>query len=359
MQVRRPFLSRANTRRSVLKAAGAALLLSACGRRDAGAAPPNAALKDVAPFPVGACVITSKLRDPAYADLLLRQFSQVTPEWEMKMERILADDGSFRFDAADAIAAFAKAHGLRLHGTTLAWHAQKPAAFERIAGDPKGFAAAYRNYITTVAGRYRGVAVGWDVVNEPIAEDGAYRDCLWSRALGMDYAALAFRHAREADPDAVLFLNDYNLESNPAKLAGFQRLAESLLKQGVPLTGLGTQTHLGADTAKGTAGRAIKSLASFGLPIHVSELDVTTHAAAWRPGADVMDRQARVVGEVAEAFMGLPKSQRYAITIWGVRDSDSWLRHSPYGGADDAPVLFDDAGGAKPAFDAFVSAARG
>ncbi len=351
-------------RRAFLKSACAAVALSACqARPDLSAAAvhaPGAALKDVLACPAGVCATAAELTDPDFTTLLLSQFNQITPEWEMKMERLLADDGSWRWDAADAIADFVRVHRLRLHGTTLVWYAQKPPSFARLDGQGSAFAEAYRHYILTVAGRYRGLAAGWDVLNEPVAEDGdGYRDSLWRRNLGMDHARLAFVHAREADPDALLFLNDYNLETNPKKLDAFQRLLEGLLKSGAPVTGLGTQTHLSADTPPGQAGRAITALARFGLPIHVSELDVSTRATGViPPRADVLRQQARVVGEVADAFFALPAAQRYAFTVWGLRDRDSWLRQPPNAGdGTDRPVLFDDQGRAKPAFDAVVARA--
>jgi endo-1,4-beta-xylanase len=346
-----------------LIAAAPALLLSGC-KGPAIAAPPGPLppLKQVAPFPLGVCAMTGQFSDPDFVRLLTTNASQLTPEWEMKMEAILQDDGRFDYTRPDAVADFTAQHGLRLHGHTLIWHAQSPKAFERIDGAGQPFADAYRTYILAVAGRYRGRVVGWDVVNEAVAEDGnGYRDCLWRKNLGMDYAARAFHHAREADPTVPLFLNDYNLESNPTKRASFMRLAESLLKDRAPLGGLGTQTHLAFDQPPGAIRATIRELASLGLPIHVSELDVSTRGEGVRGKLDMtpmperLAKQARLVGEAAEAFTALPAHQRYAFTVWGLRDKDSWLRHKP-DGADDRPLLFDDAGRPKPAARALVEA---
>ncbi len=345
---------------------GGALALTACkGRaqedssRGRGPPPP---LKSLAPFPVGCAVMSTELADPAFAGLVASHFSQLTPEWEMKMEYILRDDGGFRFDAPDAIAAFARTNGLRLFGHNLVWYAQSPPAFQRIDGAGGAFADAYRNYILAVAGRYRGQAVGWDVVNEPVAEDGdGLRDCLWRKNLGLDYIRLAYDHALEADPSAVLLMNDYNLESRPKKRATFLRLAEDLLKSGAPLKGLGTQTHIDADLQPGALKTAIAELASLGLPIHVSELDVSLNRARspFADRAELGARQDRLYAEAVEAFMGLPTRQRFAFTLWGLRDRDSWLRgrKENSGPTPDAPLLFDDQGQAKPTFWAVADAA--
>ena len=353
------------TRRTVIAALPGAAVLSGCKGHaqepvSASSIPP---LKMVAPFPVGTCVMTSAAGDPDLVNLIATNFSQVTPEWEMKMESILKDDGGFDFTRADAVADFAAQHSLRLHAHTLVWYAQKPVAFERIDGNRAVFENAYRNYIAAVAGRYRGRAVSWDVVNEAVNDDdsGGYRDCLWRRNLGMDYIPEAFRLARAADDQAILFLNDYNLESNPKKRAGFLRLAESLLKAGAPLQGLGTQTHMSIDLAPGMVTTAMRDLASLGLPIHVSELDVSTRIGRFdmTSAADKSLRQARLVHETVEAFMALPPQQRFAITLWGVRDQDSWLQRSPNPPGVDKPLLFDDQGWPKQAAAAFVAALGG
>lgn len=337
-----------------------ALALAACDRKSAAQAaadlPP---LKTLAAFPVGTCVQAVQLDDPAFAALVAAQASQLTAEWEMKMEYIVQDDGSFRFDAPDRIAAFARTHGLRFFGHTLVWYAQSPPAFERLDTGLVGFDVAYRNYIHAVVGRYRGQAVGWDVVNEAVAEDGeGWRDSLWSQRLGkLEHMLLAFRHAREADPDAVLFLNDYNLENLPKKRATFLKLAEALLKAGAPLGGLGTQTHVAADLKAGEMTATLKDLASLGLPIHLSEMDVSLSRVEGliRDPRTLAEGQGRVYAEAAEAFSALPAQQRFAFTHWGLRDKDSWLKREDAG---DTPLLFDDAGQPKPAAAAWAGGLR-
>ena len=347
------------SRRAIITSA---LALSACGPKNAQSQsvpadlPP---LKTVAPFRVGTCVQAMHLADPAMAALLAREVSQLTPEWEMKMEYIVQPDGSFRFDAPDRIAAFARAHGMGLLGHTLIWYAQAPPAFEQLDESRISFVDAYRNYILAVAGRYRGQVVGWDVVNEAVAEDGhGWRDSLWARKLGdFEHIALAYRTAREADPQAPLLLNDYNLEYNPTKRATFLKLAERLLASGAPLTGLGTQMHVAADIAPGQIREMMRDLASLGLPVHVSELDVSlTRAENKLLGrAELSRRQTAVYAEAAEAFMSLPQRQRFAFTLWGLRDGDSWLKKE--NGAD-APAPFDDAGRPKAGAAALVEAFR-
>lgn len=346
------------TRRAAI---GGGLFLAACSRApdQATAAPVvDVPLRSLAHFPIGCAVMTGRLTEPAFTTPLIRHFSQLTPEWEMKMEYICGDDGALRFEAPDAIAAFARSHGLRLHGHTLVWYANAPKAFAELDQRRASFTEAYRNYITNVVTRYRDVAPGWDVVNEPIEDDdtGRLRQSLWSQRLGdTDHIRRALDHAREADPKAVLFINDYNLELYPKKRAAFLSLAETLLKAGAPLGGLGTQTHLAADLPAGAMATCIKDLASLGLALHVSEMDVSV---AWAKGLSrraAETRQAEIYAEAMSAFAALPARQRYAFTLWGLRDADSWQRKDQ---PKDTPLLFDDAGAPKPAFAAVAEAMR-
>ncbi len=218
-----------------------------------------------------------------------------------------------------------------------------------------------RNYIQAIAGRYRGQAVSWDVVNEPIRDDGAgLRDCLFSRNLGQeDYIAHAFAWAREADPAAVLVLNDYDLERTPGKRWTFMRLVERLLKRGVPVQALGTQSHLDIGMDPALCRPAMQELATLGLPIRVSELDVSFQAPGreFLSPAKKLGLQARLYAEVAGGFLELPRHQQLAFVVWGLDDKRSWLRYRTSGGdPSDRPCPFDDEERPKPAFFALADA---
>lgn len=338
------------------------LALAACDRPSvvqARPAPALSPLKSLAPFPVGACARTDQLDDPAWVALALRELSQITPEWEMKMEAIVGDGGALDFVRPDRLVAFAQEHGLRLHGHALIWYAQENPFFQDLP--PARFAAEYNRYIAAVVGRYRGRAVSWDVVNEAVAEDGnGLRSCLWSDRLGADgYMIRAFEQARGADPDAVLFLNDYNLENLPGKGATFLRTVERLLKAGAPVGGIGTQSHLDIEIPAGQIRSWMRDAASLGLPIHVSELDASLRSDRRldaRSPADRLAQQTARVGELAEAFMALPERQRFAFTCWGLRDTDSWLRQGERDDGKDSPLPFDAAGRPNPMAQAMAAA---
>lgn len=345
------------------------LALASCGAGEAPEAAPSSPvrpLKAVAPFPVGAVAMSGQLSDQAWFQLVSTHFSQLTPEWEMKMEYILQRDGSLRFDAPDRLAYFARDVGARLFGHALIWYAQDHPWFTALVDDRPRFIAEHDRYIAEVAGRWRSQIVGWDVVNEPVEDDGSgYRDCVWSQGLGgIDaYIIRAFEQARIAAPEATLFLNDYNLENTPKKGAAFLRLVERLLKAGAPVQGLGIQSHLDIEIPKGQIAAFMHEARQFGLPIHVSELDASLKRGGrmpdLRPRAQRREQQTARVAELAEAFMALPPAQRFAFTVWGVRDSDSWLRRGKRDDGQDSPLLFDDEGRPNPLFGVLTDAFGG
>lgn len=255
------------------------------------------------------------------------------------------------FAAADKIAAFAKANGMALHGHTLIWEKHQPPYFAALDGQ-KSFSAAYRAYVTTVVDHFKGKVRGWDVVNEPILHDGTgLKPSLWGKNLGeVDYIVAAFDAAAEADPDAILFLNEYGLEQFPNKRKNYMKLIDTLLKRGVKLGGVGTQTHLDIGLSDGATKDAIRDLASFGLPIHISEFDLSFGKAPPKLKSLEAKRalQVRRAQEAVDAFYSLPEKQRYALTFWGMLDKDSYLRQPPFSRAGDEPHLFDEEWKPKP-----------
>jgi endo-1,4-beta-xylanase len=348
----------------------APLALAACDRlasaqtAEGRLAPP---LKSLAPFPFGATGMTWQLDQPDWVEQTLRHCSQLTPEWEQKMERTLGPGFSYDFEPSDRVVTFARDNGLRVHGHTVIWYSQGAEVFDDAKLSRARFTAEYDRYIASFVGRYRGRMAGWDVVNEPVAEDGnGLRDCHWSRALGMDgYMVRAFEQAKAADPEAVLFLNEYNLENIPRKGATFLKLVERLLRLGAPIGGIGTQSHLDIEIPAGQITTFMRDAASLGLPIHVSELDFPMQRDGGRmpdlrSTAQRRAEQVARVGELAEAFMALPERQRYAFTTWGLRDTDSWLvRAEGKNRPDESALLLDAQGRANPAYHAVAEAFAG
>lgn len=223
-----------------------------------------------------------------------------------------------------------------------------------------------KDWIQATVNHFKEKVHAWDVVNEvftdgtPVLRNGTSTGdtYYWAQYLGRDYIARAFRYAREADPTADLFINDYNLESNPAKLDSVINLAAALKAAGVPVTGIGTQMHISTSTTNSSIDQMMQKLAATGLKIRVSELDIRVGnggTAGTPPPAAALSAQAALFNYVVAAYKKhIPVVQRAGITVWGVTDNTSWL----YNNGADYPLLYDKAYNRKPAYTGFLSALK-
>ena len=225
--------------------------------------------------------------------------------------------------------------------------------------DPVQVNNAMQNWINTVVTRYKGKAKAWDVVNEVIDDNGNMRtgthvndQFYWYAVLGQQYIANAFIYAHAADPDAILFINDYNLESNPAKLSAFIALVNQLKNAGVPIHGVATQMHININTPNSGIDDMFTQLAATGLKVYVSELDIRINpgnTAGFTPTSALLDQQAQKYKYVAQSYKSkVPVAQRYGMAVWNVTDADSWIVTSL--NQVDNPCLFDAGFSKKPAF---------
>ena len=369
---------------------GVVLLAAGLGCGRPGAPPPPVSapttLKDAfaGVFVVGAAINDrqSSGRDVAGDTVIARHFDTISPENVMKWESIEPRPGEFAFDAADRYVAFGERHGMTVIGHTLVWHNQTPRwVFEDSAGKPASrdtLIARMRSHIFAVVGRYKGRIRGWDVVNEAVAENGSLRQSPWLRIIGPEYIAMAFQFAHQADPGAELHYNDFSVEA-PAKRAGIVRLVRSLREQGVPITAIGMQEHQKLDwPTTGAIDSAIVELASTGLRLMVTELDVDPLPSNRGQRTEVVEQELQRTGAADPYRAGLPDSvqltlaRRYGdivrvylahrdvisrMTFWGVADGDSWLNNFPVRGRTNHPLLFDRRGMPKPAFDTVLHAA--
>jgi len=332
--------------------------------------------------------------------LVKTQFNQIVDENDLKWALIHPRAGAdgYDFAPADAFVEFGIKNDMYVVGHTLVWHGQTPNWVFQAAGaatqpptaaDPAAANAApggrrgvtgplatreellerMRDHIHTVVGRYKGKIKVWDVVNEALADGGpevtaTLRNSLWHQIIGPDFIAKAFQYAHEADPDAMLRYNDYSLE-NPAKRERLKALIKSLREQNVPVHAIGTQTHINVSTTYETMDETFRDLATIGLPIHITELDVNTAVRGQaNTNADITGSGQRTEGGVvsaadqrqADAYAGLfraimkHKDAVKIVTFWGANDAVSWR-------ASGRPLLFDGNNQPKPAFDAVIRVA--
>ncbi len=324
------------------------------------------ALKDAlaGDFAIGAAIGPQNVTGP-HADLVKKHFNSVTPTNALKWSRTEPTEGRFDFTDADAIVGFAKANGIKVRGHTLVWHQQTPPwVFRDPAGRPMTPTPANKalllsrleHHIRVVVGRYRGRIAAWDVVNEPLADDGSMRNSPWYQIAGLDYVADAFRTAHAADPGAEMCVNDANL-TDPVRRDGMLRLVRRLRHDGVPVDCVGNQMHSTIDSpsaADTTA--AIDAFAGLGVDQQITELDISVYADGTSSYADIPTGLLARQAARYQALFGAFRSRRAhisSVTLWGLADDDTWLDSYPIR-RHDAPLLFDRQLRPKPAFWAVV-----
>lgn len=284
--------------------------------------------------------MTALVDDAEYRAWVAAQFDTVTAENAMKWDALAPTRGRYEWGPADALVAFAEANGQRVRGHTLVWHNQNPAWVADVPPDELG--AVLKDHVQTTVRRFRGRVWQWDVVNEVFEDDGTLRDTAWLRALGPGYIADAFRWAHEADPDALLFYNDYEVEEVNAKSDGMYDLVRELVRQDVPIHGVGVQGHLTADHAPLTMRENLGRFDALGLRTAVTEADVRMVVPA---DAVKLQAQATVYRTALDACLRTPGCLSF--TVWGYTDRYSWVPGWFEG--DGAATILDEDFAPKPA----------
>ena len=281
----------------------------------------------------GAAIAAGRLGDSTYTRILTTEFNSVTPENEMKWDATEPSQGTFSYGNGDRILNQGSSMGAKVRGHALLWHAQQPGWAQGMSGSALRNAAI--NHVTQVATHYRGKIYAWDVVNEAFADGGGggRRDSNLQRT-GNDWIEAAFRAARAADPNAKLCYNDYNTDGVNAKSTGIYTMVRDFKSRGVPIDCVGFQSHLGTGIDS-TYQANLQRFADLGVDVQITELDV-------QQGGN----QAGIYSTVTRACLAVARCT--GITVWGIRDSDSWRS--------DNPLLFDGSGTKKAAYTSVLNA---
>ena len=308
-------------------------------------------------FTIGVAVSPRALKTDE-ASLILKHFGSMTPENAMKMGPIHPRENEYFWRDADSIAAFAKANGLKLRGHTLCWHNQAPRwMFVNEKGDTVSKAVLLqrlKDHITTVVSRYKGTIYAWDVVNEAISDRGDeyLRNSPWYRICGEEFIAKAFEYAHAADPNAILFYNDYN-EINPVKREKIYKLVKGLKDAGVPIHGVGLQAHWAINEPSAEElENTLSKFSSLGVQVQITELDISVynkeHNSRERRAEDTVtaftaEKQAKQIDMYKRIFTAFEKYKKTlsGVTFWNISDRSSWLDNFPVRGRKDYPLLFD------------------
>ena len=288
-------------------------------------------------------------RNRAYRQTIAAQFSTVTPENEMKWFAIEPERGSFEFEAADDIVERAREAGQKVRGHTLVWHAQLP-DWVRDLG-PRELRRATRAHIRTVMERYDDDVGVWDVVNEPIDDKGGLRESVFMRRLGEGFIEDAFRTARAADRDAKLYLNEIGAEGINAKSNRMYEIVSALKARGVPIDGVGFQTHANLNGLPGDFVQNMQRFRALGLDVAITEADV---GLSLPPDGAKLEAQAAVYREIVRSCRAVQCS---SLTFWGFTDGRSWISETQAGMG--AATLLDEELRPKPAFGAVQGALGG
>ena len=282
--------------------------------------------------------------NPTYrTQLLSHGYTVLTPEWEAKMDQVETSSGVFDFSKPDAMLQFAEDNGLQMRGHALVWGQQVPAWVTNPSSPwtRTTLLAVMNDWITTAVSRYAGRIHAWDVVNEPLNDDGTYKQNIWQQVIGNDYIEQALRTAHDADPTARLYVNEYSAEWIWPKSNALYAIALDFKSRGVPLDGIGFQVH--SDTRWPVPyADLVANMTRFGnlgLRTDITEMDVgTSHYAGTT--AQKYEAQRVIYSDAAHACKISPSC--WAFTTWGFTDNYTCL------GSAELPLPFDTSYQAKP-----------
>lgn len=312
----------------------------------------DASLREIAAdsgLRIGAAVDADALQqDPAYAHAAAIHFNSLTPENDMKWSVVQPRRGEWDFSGADALVDFAEEHEMAVRGHTLVWGQDVGNGMPdwvRQIRDPDELRSVLREYVTTLMSRYAGRVERWDVVNEPLLIGGGELDRNpFFEALGPEYIAEAFELAHEVNPDAELWLNEHSLEHLSDKADALVALVADLIEQGVPVDGVGLQTHQFSSSLPppGAVEDVLTRLGDLGVEVAITELDLPLDEAR------DLDSQAAGYRQIVDECLAAGCAE---ISVWGVDDSRTWLDEF-LGGGPHEPLVLDADYQTKPAYDA-------
>jgi len=317
-------------------------------------------------FLIGVAVNTQQVDGlfPDESEIIIREFNAVVAENCMKPQVIHPEEKIYNWADADKLVAFAERNKQVVTGHCLIWHSQIGNWFfiDESGRDVSAQVLKERisQHIQSVVGRYKGRITGWDVVNEAFEDDGSYRKSKFYQIMGKDFIRFAFECAHEADPDAELYYNDYNVET-PAKCDAIINLVKELKTAGIRIDAVGSQAHMHMDSPTlNNIDASFKRFKAAGVKILITEWDLSILPNPYS-GANIsvnfryspeMDPYREGVPDTVQQEWNRRVLDVFGIylkysdiidrfTVWGINDAKSWLNNFPIHGRKDYPVLFD------------------
>ncbi|WP_437281099.1 endo-1,4-beta-xylanase [Sorangium sp. So ce375] len=316
------------------------------------------------PILIGAAISGGGLGNNDYKRVAAAEHSYVTTENEMKWDSLEPSSGNFSWGSADNIVNWARQNNMKVKGHTLVWHNQLPGWMSSMTGK-ENVTNAMRRHITQVMGHFKDRIDTWDVVNEAVQTDSdtgvgnpRMRPSVFLNQIGSNYIDLAFQIAREQDPKAKLYYNDYSIDARNEKVEFVYNMVKGMVERGVPIDGVGFQMHIGPpNNEAGGADVAanMKRFTDLGLEVLISEMDINRCG-----GVVTADEQLAYYHDIVEACFKLPKCT--AITFWGINDGRSWLNSwsgALCNGQSSQSLLFNDQYGKKETYNRVMNALLG
>jgi len=295
-------------------------------------------------------------RDPAYGEVIAREFNCLVAENIMKLNAIQRVRGEFDFTAADAMMAFAAKHDMQVRAVPLVWHDALPPWAKDLTFPRQEALAILRDHIFAMMTHFRSRVFAWDVLNEGLSDKGPglREEGPWFHSIGPDYVEKIYHMAHEADPEAKLFYNDFDMDGMSKKADSCYLWIKELLARGVPIHGIGLQYHVRVDQhpSPTEVTENIRRFNDLGLIVHITELDV------WLPTqatAEHLQQQAEVYRQVFETALAARNCP--AVLLWGFTDRYSWVPGNT-GGTFDHALIYDRDYRPKPAYAAIAAALR-
>jgi len=286
------------------------------------------------------------------------EFGSITPENSMKWDAIQPNRGQWNWGGADQVANFATQNQKQMRCHTLVWHSQLPGWVSNSGFNNATLIQVMTTHIQTVMARYRGKCTHWDVVNEALEEDGSYRNSVFYRVIGPAFIPIAFRIAAQADPSALLYYNDYNLEYAGAKAEGARRIVQMIQAWGVRIDGVGLQAHLVVEPTptqdiptppNEILARSLALYTDLGVDVAYTEIDIRMRTPQ---NNQKLQTQADHYYRLTRVCMENPRC--VGLTVWGVSDRYSWVPQTFPG--ESFALLWSDNYSKKPAYAAVLRA---
>ncbi|EPQ52890.1 hypothetical protein GLOTRDRAFT_107452 [Gloeophyllum trabeum ATCC 11539] len=310
----------------------------------------NTAAKAAGKLYMGTATDNGELTDTAYTTILDNNanFGQITPANAMKWENTEPEQGTWTWTNADQIANLAKTNGQLLRGHNCVWYNQLPSWVTSGSWTNATLTAVVQDHTTELVSRYKGQVYAWDVINEPFNDDGTYRSDVFYNTIGPAYIPIALRAARAADPNAKLYINEYNIEYTGSKATAMLNLVESLKAEGVPIDGVGLQSHFIVGEVPTSLQSIMEQFTALGVEVAITELDIRMTLPET---AALLEQQKTDYDTVISACRAV--SGCVGVTVWDFTDKYSWVP-STFSGQG-AATPYDSNLVKKPAYDGIVA----